>query len=66
MMTIAFVDMDQVELEAESGHLLHVDLVLIDTDDQPHPLRIELPALGQLATVFRAIQAKFPGALGGH
>jgi hypothetical protein len=63
MTVIVSIDPEMAEFETEDGEEPRLTLILSDTDDQQHQLIVEGRALRQLATLFRAIQERFPGIL---
>ncbi len=67
MTAIVSIDPEAMEFEPAHDQEPHrIRLVLTDTDDQQHRLTLEGRAISDLALIFRAIQERFPGVLGGH
>lgn len=68
MASIVSVNQDLAVFDLdEPGHAYaRLSLVLTDTDGQLHRLTLERTAIAELAELFRGIQTKFPGILGGH
>lgn len=56
-------EMAEFERDDDGSSESQLTLVLTDTGDQQHRLILAGRALRELATIFRAIQEKFPGAL---
>jgi hypothetical protein len=56
-------DMGEFERNDDGSSEPQLTLILTDTDDQMHRLILAGRALRELATIFRAIQEKFPGIL---
>jgi hypothetical protein len=56
-------DMAEFERDDDGSSEPQLTLILTDRDDQMHRLTLAGRALRELATLFRAIQEKFPGIL---
>jgi hypothetical protein len=66
MTTILAVDQVGAHFDYGPPDRTRLILTLLGEDGKEHPLVFEARALRQLAQLLSDIQARFPGALGGH
>lgn len=68
MLIVKSVNLEDMELEidGEPPGPSQLRLVVTDTDDRSYRIAFERSAIIELVKLLRAVQAEFPGALGGH
>ncbi len=66
MLNIVSVSLEGAEFDHEAPGQSQLTLSLGDTDGDTHTLVFREQALVEFVSLFRELQAQFPGALGAH